>query len=121
MLVLGMLSQATPAKVRTVEAVVTAYCPCRVCCGPEARGITSTGVKAHVPGCAVDPTLIPYGHRVRIPGVGWRTADDTGAAMRINGRRGVVHIDVRMRSHEEALRFGVKRMKIQITDPKAKP
>jgi 3D (Asp-Asp-Asp) domain-containing protein len=112
---LGIAPLAGQGKVRTVEAIVTAYCPCRECCGPNARGITSTGQDARdLSGCAVDPKLIPYGCRVRIPGVGWRTADDTGGAMRKNGRRGIVHIDVRMRTHKQALRFGVRRTTIRI-------
>ena len=118
-LMLGLLPQAAWAKVRTVDAVVTAYCPCRVCCGPNARGITSTGQDARQSGCAVDPRLIPYGCRVRIPGVGWRTADDTGSAMREHGEKGVFHIDVRMPSHEQAVRFGVRHVAIRIDEARA--
>lgn len=107
--------QTEPADTEHVEALITAYCPCRECCGPNAKGITSTGVDARrLTGCAVDPKLIPYGSRVRIPGVGWRVADDTGGAMRKNGRRGIVHIDVRMQSHREALEFGVRRKTVVI-------
>jgi len=105
---------APVAESRTVTAIVTAYCPCRTCCGPGAEGLTSTGRDARLSGCAVDPKRIPYGSRVRIPGVGWRTADDTGSAMRANGRRGIVHVDVRMQSHSQALRFGVRRMTITV-------
>lgn len=117
-LLAAVASPAGQVKVKTVEAVVTAYCPCRQCCGPDARGITSTGQDARLDGCAVDPKLVPYGCRVRIPGVGWRTADDTGSAMRASGRRGVVHIDVRMQSHERALRFGIRRVTVQIAETK---
>jgi 3D (Asp-Asp-Asp) domain-containing protein len=113
---LGMLPPATQAKVRTIDAVVTAYCPCRLCCGPRAQGITSTGQDARTSGCAVDPRHISYGSRVRIPGIGWRTADDTGSAMREDGEKGIIHIDVRMQSHEQALRFGVRRTTIRIDD-----
>jgi 3D (Asp-Asp-Asp) domain-containing protein len=125
-LAVTLLTQIAPlggqAKVRTVEAVVTAYCPCRLCCGPNARGITSTGQDARdLSGCAVDPSLIPYGCRVWIPGVGWRTADDTGSAMREHGRRGIVHIDVRMRTHEQALRFGVRHTTIKILEQDTPP
>jgi 3D (Asp-Asp-Asp) domain-containing protein len=117
MLISQMLPTAMQPKVRTVEAVVTAYCPCKLCCGPDARGITSTGQDARdLSGCAVDPKLIPYGCRVYVPAVGWRTADDTGSAMRDDGRRGVVHIDVRMRTHQEALQFGLRRAKIKILE-----
>jgi 3D (Asp-Asp-Asp) domain-containing protein len=108
--------QSAQARVRTVEAVVTAYCPCQECCGPNARGITSTGQDARLSGCAVDPRHIPYGSRVHVPGIGWRTADDTGSAMREHGDKGIIHVDVRMRSHAEALRFGIKHIAIRVED-----
>lgn len=111
--------QGVQAKVRTVDAVVTAYCPCRECCGPNARGITSTGQDARLTGCAVDPRHIPYGSRVRVPGIGWRTADDTGSAMREHGEKGIIHVDIRMQSHEQALRFGVRHTTIRIEDARA--
>ncbi len=117
----GIASQASAPKVRTVEALVTAYCPCRQCCGPEARGITSTGQDARRSGCAVDPKWIRYGCRVRIPGIGWRTADDTGSAMRAHGEQGIIHVDVRMASHTQALKFGVRRTKIQILNALDEP
>lgn len=119
--ILAAVPQVTDAKVRTVDALVTAYCPCKECCGPNARGITSTGGDARQAGCAVDPKMIPYGYRVKIPGIGWRTADDTGSAMRVDGRQGIIHIDLRMRSHEQALRFGVKRLRIQLAGADAPP
>lgn len=115
-LVAAVESQANEVEGRTVTALVTAYCPCRKCCGRYADGITSTGRDARKPGCAVDPARISYGSRVHIPGVGWRLADDTGSAMRASGRRGVIHIDVRMRSHAEALRFGTRRVKVRIVE-----
>lgn len=104
------------SQARPVKAIVTAYCPCKKCCGPQARGITSTGTPASRPGCAVDPRLIPYGSRVRIPGAGWRTADDTGGAMRADARRGIVHVDLRMQSHTAALRWGRKTLTIDVED-----
>jgi len=99
---------------RTIQAKVTAYCPCRICCGPKARGVTSTGTDARRPGCAVDPQLIPYGSRVTIPGAGTVTADDTGGAMRQDARRGIVHVDLRMRTHEAAREWGVKVLEVEI-------
>lgn len=120
-LILSLGTQSALARVRSVEALVTAYCPCKECCGPNARGITSTGVDARQAGCAVDPKMIPYGYRVKIPGIGWRTADDTGSAMREHGRQGIIHVDVRMRTHEQAVRFGVKRVTIQIVDARNAP
>jgi len=118
-LILAAVLAATNAPCR-VEAVVTAYCPCRICCGQYADGVTATGRDARLPGIAVDPKRIPYGSRVYIPGLGWRTADDTGGAMRQSGRRGIVHIDVRMPNHKAARLWGVKRLTVTILKKESK-
>jgi 3D (Asp-Asp-Asp) domain-containing protein len=43
--------------------------------------MSSTGVKLHEGHCAVDPSLIPYGSVVKIPGMGSYVAVDTGSAV----------------------------------------
>lgn len=88
--------------------LVTAYCPCRKCCGKDADGRTSRGRDAFkTRGVAVDPTVIPYGTVAAIPGAGQFIADDTGGAMRQDWRkRGIVHIDLRFSSHGDALAWG---------------
>ena len=85
------------------EFKLTAYCPCRKCCGKWANGITSTGVTAKAGRTiAVDPKVIPYGTKVVINGKVY-VAEDCGGA--IKGNR----IDVYFNSHSEALNFGVKK------------
>lgn len=80
---------------------LTYYCPCSICCGEWANGITATGTTA-VEGrtIAVDPTVIPYGTQVIINGNVY-TAEDCGGA--IKGNR----IDIYMNSHEACLSQGV--------------
>lgn len=126
-----------PPAGRWVWALVTAYEPSHVSCGPYADGKTSTNVnvlsadphKAY--GYAVDPSIIPYGTRIYVPGY-WEAlqrnrnpdfrptepliADDTGSAMRRSGRKGIIHIDVRFRTIEACKKWGVKRMKVFIYD-----
>lgn len=97
---------ATPAVVARVPWVVTAYCPCTVCCGRWADGVTATGVRA-VEGrtVAADWSVLPPGSRVRIPGLGWRVVEDRGGAIR--GRM----IDVFFESHDVAKSWGRKRFR----------
>jgi 3D (Asp-Asp-Asp) domain-containing protein len=69
-----------------------------------AYGITFSGIKAEEGRTiAVDPSVIPLGSQVYIDGVGIRTAEDTGSAVR--GAR----IDVFMDDLGQAVQFGVKR------------
>lgn len=109
----------TSAPTRDLSCVVTAYCPCDRCCGvwsdgtliSPATGITSKG---HPPiegnTVAVDPTVFPYGTLLEIEGLGVRLASDCGGA--IKGKR----LDVFFDSHERALRFGKKVLKVRIFD-----
>lgn len=81
---------------------LTFYCPCEICCGEWANGITATGTTAtEGRTIAVDPTVIPYGTEVII-GDRVYIAEDCGGA--IKGNR----IDVYVDSHEKALEMGVQ-------------
>ncbi len=95
---------------RAIEAVATAYCPCSKCCGPNAKGITSTGIPAERGVIAVDPRVIPIGSRVYVDGYGFAVAADTGGA--IKGNR----VDVCFSTHEEALRWGRKQVKVYVIE-----
>lgn len=79
----------------------THYCPCSICCGPYADGITAIGTTAitnHT--IAVSPSQIPYGSLVAINGQVY-VAEDCGGAIRTNC------IDIYVATHEEALAKGV--------------
>lgn len=100
---------------RTVWAVVTAYCPCRRCCGRHANGRTSTGTNAWKRGAATDPGAIPYGARLFVPGYGYTVVDDTGGAMRRVWRsKGMIQIDIRMTYHWQARQWGRKVLKVRV-------
>lgn len=87
---------------------LTAYCPCSICCGQWANGITSTGTVATAGRTiAVDPRVIPYGTEVIINGNTY-VAEDCGGA--IKGNR----IDVYFDTHQEALAFGVQYAEVVI-------
>ncbi len=106
-------------------ALVTSYdAPCEICC-PGGTGVTSTGLKVgrHPYGIAADPSLLPYGTRVHVPGYlevshpgEFFTVDDTGGAMRQDARKGILHLDLRVRSHSTARQWGARWMWVEILD-----
>ncbi|WP_375200504.1 LysM peptidoglycan-binding domain-containing protein [Lysinibacillus sp. RS11] len=96
----------TAAKEITVEA--SAYtASCEGCSGITATGINlKTNPNAKV--ISVDPTVIPLGSKVYVEGYGEAIAGDTGGA--IKGNR----IDVFFPSQQDAINFGVKKLKVTI-------
>lgn len=75
---------------RTLTVVATAY---------RARGTTATGIPTGPGIVAVDPTVIPLGTRMTVPGYGEGVAADTGSA--ITGLR----IDLWVRTAREAAQW----------------
>lgn len=93
--------QQAPSLISLGEFRLTAYCPCKKCCGKD-DGITATQtIATEGRTVAVDPSIIPYGTVLVIDGHEY-VAEDCGGA--IKGNR----IDVYFESHEEALQFGVQ-------------
>ncbi|MDD5502673.1 MAG: 3D domain-containing protein [Candidatus Thermoplasmatota archaeon] len=91
---------------------VTAYCPCKKCCG-KTDGITATGTRAHKGTCATDWRVFPPGTRLHIPGYGFAVAEDRGGAIKN------AHIDVFFPTHKEALQWGLKTMQVAVWVKKA--
>lgn len=93
---------------RTVNVEATAYTAfCDGC-----SGITSTGIDLRAnPNkkvIAVDPTIIPLGSTVRVPGYGVAVAGDIGGD--INGHR----IDVFIPGESDAMQFGRREIQVEI-------
>ena len=82
---------------------VTAYCPCRLCCGPQACGVTASGTRADHPLIAA-PKSMPFGTRLYVPGYGWTKVEDRGGAI-TEGR-----LDVLFPTHAEARAWGVRNL-----------
>ena len=81
---------------------ITAYCACKKCCG-KTNGITASGVKAREGiTVAADTRKLPFGTNLYIDGVGERTVQDRGGAIKGN------KIDIFFNSHQQALKFGVQ-------------
>lgn len=97
------------------QFVVTQYIPRSPDYGKDNDGYTSTMKKADPNAriVAVDPTLIPYGSRVWIEGLGWFNAEDCGGA--IKGFR----LDVLTATTKEAMRYGKQKRFVIVVPPGA--
>lgn len=83
---------------------ITAYCGCKKCSGGSnktASGTTPTQGRT----IAADTSVLPYGTQVVIGGVVY-TVEDCGSGVKGN------HIDIFFATHEDALAFGSKSMKV---------
>lgn len=106
--------QAELGQVKHMKVEATAYCPCSICCGKYADGITATGTKAtEGRTAAVDPNVIPLGSTIWIPSLGLTlTAEDTGSAIKGN------IIDIFFGSHKEASNFDRQKLEIYVLESK---
>lgn len=84
---------------------ITAYCPCEICCGQWADGLTATGIPAAPGIVAVDPEVIPIGSTVVIDGRRYLAAD-TG----VTG----LHVDVCVEDHQTADAMGVSTAEVWV-------
>jgi len=92
----------------TMTFIATAYCSCVECCG-KSDGVTASGVIAKQGvTIAADWKVLSRGTVVYIEGVGTRTVQDKGGAIRGN------KIDIYFDSHEDALEFGRRTVKLTI-------
>ena len=100
------VSEAKVANEMTVTATAyTAYCP--GCSGTTAYGIDLRS-NPNQKVIAVDPRIIPLGTKVWVEGYGEAIAGDTGGA--IKGHK----IDVFIPSYDNAMAWGVKKVKIKV-------
>jgi hypothetical protein len=114
---------------RWTTAEVTAYCPCALCCGDFADGRTANMTRVdRVPYNFAADRSLAFGSRVFVPlGLGvldqvragqrWFTVDDRGGALDTEARRyGVLRLDLRVRDHWWAVRFGRRVLPVFITN-----
>ena len=90
------------------ECVITSYCPCEVCCGSWADGLTATGIPAEPGIVAVDPTVIPLGSTVIVNDREYMAADV--------GVKGLA-VDICAAGHQEAADYGVQRQDVWVIVP----
>ena len=89
-------------------AEITFYCPCEICCGPKARGITASGVPARAGVTVAASRTLPFGTEIHIKDIGHRIVQDR-LAPQYDYR-----FDVFVNTHEEAKRLGIRRAWVYI-------
>ncbi len=87
---------------------ITYYCACKQCCGKE-DGITASGVKVQEGvTVAADTSILPFGTKIYIKGIGWRTVQDRGGA--IKGNR----LDIYIPSHNDPMPYNVQSLDVWV-------
>lgn len=96
-------------KAKWIWGNISAYCSCAKCCG-KTNGITASGTKATANRTIAASSIYKFGTKIEIEGLGVFTVEDRGGA--ITGNK----IDVYMNSHQEALQFGRRNLRIRIVE-----
>jgi len=109
---------------------VTGYCRCGKCCNwrrtwwgrpviasgsrrgtRKAVGVTSSGARARRGTIAADTSHYPYGTIMYVEGYGYGRVEDIGGAIKGN------KIDLYFDTHNEAIRWGRKNVKVKVWFP----
>lgn len=90
-----------------ITAIVTAYCSCKICCGPNAKGIAANGHKPTPNYTVAASRSIPFGSKVLFDKKTFVVEDRL--AKRYDSR-----IDVFFNTHEEAKKFGKQTKQVTI-------
>jgi 3D (Asp-Asp-Asp) domain-containing protein len=110
------VSHRSLSTTRTIRLQVTAYCPCKICCGAQAHGVTASGHRINYAGgkfVAADTDLLPFGTMLSIPGY------HNGKPVEVIDRGGDIkgrHIDVFFPTHKQAKEWGVRYVNVAVTD-----
>lgn len=106
LLLAGFSPRAAQAEDRVLYVTATAYSAY----DPGNSPYTASGTLVRHGVIAVDPSVIPLGTRVFIPGYGEAVAEDIGWGIQGN------MIDVAFDTHEEALMFGRQNIELYILE-----
>lgn len=80
---------------------ITAYCACKLCCGPNAKGITANGQRPQEGITIAASRTLPFGTTVIIGDKTFRVQDRL--AKRYDSR-----FDIYFAKHSDAKKFGIK-------------
>lgn len=93
----------------TITAVVTAYCPCSICCGPNSPKPTASGRWPKEGRTAAGPKRYPFGVIIRIEGLqGTRVIEDRMS------KRYPDRFDIFFNNHKDAINWGIRTCKVEI-------
>ena len=99
---------------RTIRMLVTAYCPCKKCCGKFSDNVTASGKNVYSNRSmfvAADTRLLKFGTMLSIPGYyGARAVPVLDRGSRIRGRR----LDVFFLSHRRARKWGSRYLDVKV-------
>ena len=104
----GFKSRRSAQFFMLTNTILTAYCACRLCCGPHAAGLCADGRKPVAGVTVAAPRAIPLGTRLQIQGFTNRFVVQDRTARRYDGR-----IDIYFATHAEARRFGIRTNTVQ--------
>ena len=105
-----------PAMPRIVWMEVTAYCPCTICCGPKAQGITASGKRINFNDglfVAADKNVFDFHTKLKIPGYA------NGQSVPVLDRGGAIKgnkLDVFFRSHADAMTWGRQKLAVTVVE-----
>lgn len=83
-------------------ATITAYCSCKTCCGPNAKGITANGLQPTQGKTIAASRALPFGSKVVVEGKTYEVQDRLA-------RRYDFRFDIYFDKHSDAVKFGIKR------------
>ena len=130
------IAETAEVQGETQELLVTGYCNCGKCCGwrkrwflfgrpvysygnmkglPKKVGVTASGKIAAKGTIAADPSVFSFGTKMAIPGYGPGIVQDIGGSVK------GAHIDVWFPSHEEAVAWGTRKIKVKVARASAEP
>lgn len=72
-------------------------------------GVTASGTKAKKGTIAADTRYFPFGTVMFVPGYGVGKVEDRGGAI-----QGAARIDLFFKTHQQALEWGRRRLKVQV-------
>ncbi len=125
----GYIRPPRNRQARIMVMETTGYCNCGKCCGwersffglgqpvysygpnkgkPKQVGVTASGTRARHGTVAADTRYLPFGTVIYVPGYGYGRVEDRGGA--IQGKK----IDLWFSSHEKALQWGRRKIKVKV-------